>query len=126
MLFRILVVCLYAFAVLAASARTADQRVAGTWKAELPDQEIIFRSDHTFTFRNGSYRSSGTWRVAGDRLTTIATSFATGQERVHTCTYKLRGEKLLFKVCNAVTKSHGHEIGKPEMYMNSTSYERVR
>ena len=126
MLARALLLCLSAFAVWLARADTADRQIVGKWKAEVPDQELIFRANHTFTIRNGSYRLSGTWSVAGNRLTTIATSFATGQERVHKCAYKIEGEKLAFAVCNAINKSHGHQVGEPEMYMSSVSYEHIR
>ena len=112
--------------VLAARAGTTDRQIVGTVKAEVPGQELTFRADHTFTIRNGSYRLTGTWSIADNRLTTIATSFATEQERVHRCTYKIERGKLAFAVCDAINKSHGHQVGEPEMYMSSVSYEHVR
>ena len=78
MLLCILVPYLCAFSLVTAHPETTDRPIVGRWKAEVPDQELIFRADHTFTKRNGTYRLSGTWSVAGNRLTTIATSFATG------------------------------------------------
>ena len=124
MLGRILTAFVFV-AVATTSAHAKDRDVIGRWKAEIPDQEMIFRSDHTFTKRNGSYTLNGTWRLQGDRLITVGAS-AVLPERTFDCTYKIRGDTIAFAVCNAVTKSHGKQVGEPELFMTSTSYKRVR
>ena len=112
-------------AVVTASIHAKDRNMIGRWKAEVPDQEMIFRSDHTFTKRSGSYTLNGTWRLQGDQLITVGASAAL-PERTFDCTYKIRGDTITFAVCNATTKSHGKHIGVPELFMTSTSYKRVR
>jgi hypothetical protein len=121
-------VAFVAFVIAAtAVANTGDHELIGTWQADgFPDVRMIFRADHTYTGRNGAHRSEGTWRVEGDRFTTIDLAGSSKKQFIDTARFAVRGNKLFFGLHETTKNSQGHQVDNAERWMTGLTYRRVR
>ena len=127
MLVRILATLLFDLAAFTACAESLDQQLVGRWQAEgFPTMGIIFRADHTYMGRSDRYVSTGSWRVDGNRLTTISSLTSSGEEGIDTCRVAIRGDRLFLGLHETIKNSHGRQIGKAEQWMQGLTYKRVR
>jgi hypothetical protein len=127
MLVRIFVMLLFDLAAFTARAQSLDQQLVGRWQAEgLPSMQMIFRADHTYTARSDRYVSTGSWRVDGNRLTTVSSSPSSGEEGIDACRVAIRGDRLFLGLHETIKNSHGRQIGKAEQWMQGLTYKRVR
>ena len=123
MLVRIFVMLLFDLAAFTARAQSLDQQLVGRWQAEgLPSMQMIFRADHTYTARSDRYVSTGSWRVDGNRLTTVSSSPSSGEEGTDTCRVVIRGDRLFLGPRETAKNSHG----RTEQWMQGLTYKRVR
>ena len=124
MLIRIVAVVLSAVVVAAAAG---DRQLIGIWRADgFSDVQMIFRADHTYTSRSAAHRSEGTWRVDGDRLTTIDQAGSSKERLIDTVRFAVRGDKLFLGLHETTKKSQGHQVGNAEQWMTGLTYRRVR
>jgi len=127
MLVRIFAMLLFDLAGFIARAQSLDEQLVGRWQAEgFPSMEMIFRADHTYIGRSERYVSTGSWRVHGNRLTTVSSSPSSGEEGTDTCRVVIRGDRLFLGLHETIKNSHGRQIGKAEQWMQGLTYKRVR
>jgi hypothetical protein len=141
MLLRVFTLLVFVAVSGGAQCPIPGQELIGRWRGKA-EQEITFRSDHTFIGRNGSRTVTGGWRLESPyvysaagaqslsrdpraRLVTIATLLANGKERLCKCTFEVAGDHLIFTAHGAVTVSHGEQLGESKIDFTSTVYERV-
>src|SRR5439155_20163847 len=95
MLVRIFAMLLFDLAAFIASAQSLDQHLVGRWQPEgFLSMEMIFRADHTYIRRSDRYVSTGSWRVHGNRPTTVSSSPSSGEDGTATFTVVSRGDRL--------------------------------
>src|SRR5207244_6954100 len=112
-LVRIFAMLLFDLAGFIARAQSLDEQLVGRWQAEgFPSMEMIFRADHTYIGRSERYVSTGSWRVHGNRLTTVSSSPSSGEEGTDTCRAVIRGDRLFLGLHETIKNSHGRQIGK--------------
>jgi hypothetical protein len=84
--------------------------------------QMIFRADHTYTARSDRSVSAGSWRVDGNRLTTVSSSPCSGENGTDTCRVVIRGDRLFLGRRETTKNSHG----RTEQWMQGLTYKRVR
>ena len=104
-----------AVGLLAGCGRSVDEKLIGTWKLPGTPVAAIFRADHTFTIAYGKGRSTGTWRVEGNQLTTIVPTASPTGQLIDTYTISVSDDEFVsYGTHRSVGKVQGHQIGETQ------------